>query len=164
MMPNELGKFLKQQRGKISLREYAKQIGISHAYLNILERGFDPNTGKEANVSSGVLEKISKKCNISINALYDMISGTPYEEAIKTDKIQNEINNAYLEDKKNMNTILPDVEHFLLKQAQEKDENLSQKEILFNKTKDILSDSDWATIEFIMNKTIDEYEKNKRGK
>lgn len=40
---------------------------------------------------------------------------------------------------------------------------LSQREILFNKTKDILSDSDWATIEFIMNKTIDEYEKNKNG-
>lgn len=41
--------------------------------------------------------------------------------------------------------------------------NISQKEILFNKTKDILSDSDWATIEFIMNKTIEEYEKNKDG-
>ena len=40
---------------------------------------------------------------------------------------------------------------------------LSQREILFNKTKDILSDSDWATIEFIMKKTIDEYEKNKNG-
>ena len=43
------------------------------------------------------------------------------------------------------------------------DTKLSQKEILFNKTKDILSDSDWATIEFIMNKTIEEYEKNKNG-
>ena len=40
---------------------------------------------------------------------------------------------------------------------------LSQREILFNKTKNILSDSDWATIEFIMKKTIDEYEKNKNG-
>ena len=43
------------------------------------------------------------------------------------------------------------------------DNLLSQKEVLFNKTKDILSDSDWATIEFIMNKTIDEYERNKGG-
>lgn len=40
---------------------------------------------------------------------------------------------------------------------------LSQKEILFNKTKDILSDSDWATIEFIMNKTINEYENQKNN-
>ena len=39
----------------------------------------------------------------------------------------------------------------------------SQREILFNKTKDIIPDSDWATIEFIMNKTINEYEKNKNG-
>lgn len=38
--------------------------------------------------------------------------------------------------------------------------NKNNKEILFNKTKDLLSDSDWATIEFIMKKTIDEYEKN----
>jgi len=40
---------------------------------------------------------------------------------------------------------------------------LDKREILFNKTKDILSDDDWATIEFIMNKTINNYEKNKNG-
>ena len=40
---------------------------------------------------------------------------------------------------------------------------LSQTEILFDKTKDILSDDDRATIEFIMKKTIDNYEKNKNN-
>ena len=39
----------------------------------------------------------------------------------------------------------------------------SQTQILFNKTKDILSDDDRATIEFIMKKTIDNYEKNKNN-
>ena len=34
---------------------------------------------------------------------------------------------------------------------------LSQTEVLFDKTKDILSDDDRATIEFIMKKTIDNY-------
>ena len=49
------------------------------------------------------------------------------------------------------------------------DENLlnskqwSQTEVLFDKTKDILSDDDRATIEFIMKKTIDNYEKNKNN-
>ena len=37
----------------------------------------------------------------------------------------------------------------------------NRTEILFDKTKDILSDDDRATIEFIMQKTIDNYEKNK---
>lgn len=40
---------------------------------------------------------------------------------------------------------------------------LSQTEVLFDKTKDILSDDDRATIEFIMKKTIDNYEKNKNN-
>ena len=34
---------------------------------------------------------------------------------------------------------------------------LSQREVLFNKTKNIISDNDWETIEFIMNKTIKKY-------
>ena len=41
--------------------------------------------------------------------------------------------------------------------------HLSQAEVLFDKTKDILSDDDRATIEFIMKKTIDNYEKNKNN-
>lgn len=36
-------------------------------------------------------------------------------------------------------------------------------QVLFDKTKDILSDDDRATIEFIMQKTIDNYEKNKNN-
>ena len=40
---------------------------------------------------------------------------------------------------------------------------LSQTEVLFDRTKDILSDDDRATIEFIMKKTIDNYEKNKNN-
>ena len=42
---------------------------------------------------------------------------------------------------------------------------LSNKtQLLFNKTKDILSDDDRATMEFIMQKTINNYEKNKNEK
>ena len=42
---------------------------------------------------------------------------------------------------------------------------LSNKtQLLFNKTKDILSDDDRATMEFIMQKNINNYEKNKNEK
>lgn len=37
----------------------------------------------------------------------------------------------------------------------------NKTQVLFDKSKDILSDDDRATIEFIMKKTIDNYEKNK---
>lgn len=40
----------------------------------------------------------------------------------------------------------------------------SQLDILFNKSKEILSEDDKQTIEFIMKKTIDNYEKNKNNK
>lgn len=41
--------------------------------------------------------------------------------------------------------------------------NYDKTQVLFDKTKDILSDDDRATIEFIMKKTIDNYEKNKKN-
>lgn len=43
---NEFGEFLKKLRGKKSIREVAKDIGISHTYLSTLEKGFDPRTKK----------------------------------------------------------------------------------------------------------------------
>ena len=43
------------------------------------------------------------------------------------------------------------------------DEATNSRQILFDKTKDLLSEDDWATIEFIMNKTISNYEKNKNN-
>lgn len=41
------------------------------------------------------------------------------------------------------------------------DNEIDKTQILFDKTKDILSDDDRATMEFIMKKTIENYEKNK---
>jgi len=46
---NELGKYLKELRGEKSLREAAKQIGISHTYLDTIEKGFDKRSKKQSN-------------------------------------------------------------------------------------------------------------------
>lgn len=43
------------------------------------------------------------------------------------------------------------------------DNTYNKTQVLFDKSKDILSDDDRATIEFIMKKTIDNYEKNKNN-
>ena len=42
------------------------------------------------------------------------------------------------------------------------DNEINKTQILFDKSKDILSDDDRATLEFIMKKTIDNYEKKKK--
>lgn len=40
---------------------------------------------------------------------------------------------------------------------------IDKRQILFDKAKKVMSDNDWETIEFIMKKTIDNYEKNKNN-
>lgn len=56
------------------------------------------------------------------------------------------------------------IDDLINKDLSKKDENKFNKtQVLFDKTKDILSDDDRATIEFIMKKTIDNYEKNKKN-
>lgn len=57
---NEFGNKLKKLRGDTSIRESAKNIGISHTYLDSLEKGYDPRTGKERKPTIEVINKISK--------------------------------------------------------------------------------------------------------
>lgn len=47
--------------------------------------------------------------------------------------------------------------------TKQNDNCFNKTQVLFDKSKDILSDDDRATIEFIMRKTIDNYEKNKNN-
>lgn len=56
---NELGDYLKDLRGEKSLRQASKDIGISHTYLDSLEKGFDPRTKKERTPTREVLRRIS---------------------------------------------------------------------------------------------------------
>ena len=55
------------------------------------------------------------------------------------------------------------VDDLINKDISNLDNTYSKTQILFDKTKDILSDDDRATIEFIMKKTIDNYEKSKKN-
>ncbi|HDX9541494.1 MULTISPECIES: helix-turn-helix domain-containing protein [Bacillus] len=54
-----LGEVLRKHRGKKPLREASKGIGISHTYLDSLEKGYDPRTKKERQPTLEVLEKLS---------------------------------------------------------------------------------------------------------
>ncbi len=54
----------KRQEKKMGLRDFAAFLGISHAYLDKLEKGVDPRTGKEIKPSVEVFNKIASALNI----------------------------------------------------------------------------------------------------
>lgn len=66
---NYIGEFIKQYRGDISLRDFAKKCDISHTHLDSIEKGYDPRTGKPIRVTVDTLKKIAKAMNMSINDL-----------------------------------------------------------------------------------------------
>lgn len=57
---NEFSVFLRNLRGKKSLREMERLTGLSHTYLSTLEKGYDPRSGKERKPTPEVIKKISK--------------------------------------------------------------------------------------------------------
>ena len=58
-MNNHFGNYIKELRGTNSIRETAKNIGISHTYLNSLEKGYDPRTKKERKPTPVVVKQLS---------------------------------------------------------------------------------------------------------
>ena len=62
---NEFGIYLKELRGKKSIREVAKEVGISHTYLSTLEKGKDPRTGYVRKPSLETLKKLAIGLNVS---------------------------------------------------------------------------------------------------
>ncbi|WP_237473857.1 helix-turn-helix domain-containing protein [Virgibacillus halodenitrificans] len=79
-----IGELLKQLRGKESLREASKRIGISHTYLDTIEKGYDKRSGKTINPSPDTLRLISKAYNYDYeNLLRKAGYLDPKKEAIK---------------------------------------------------------------------------------
>ncbi|WP_429842773.1 helix-turn-helix domain-containing protein [Brevibacillus sp. FIR094] len=57
---NKLGDLLIQLRGKETLRDASKRIGVSHTYLSLLEKGIDPRTGKTIRPTADTLKLLAK--------------------------------------------------------------------------------------------------------
>lgn len=56
----EIGEIIRKLRGKQSLREAGEKIGISHTYLDTIEKGFDKRSGNKVSPSPDTLRLISK--------------------------------------------------------------------------------------------------------
>lgn len=104
----ELGDYLKELRNNksMSIRQASEGIGISHTYLDSLEKGYDPRTMKERKPTPDVLRKISKYYDVQymdlfvaagyytkeeaqykkeVEAWFDAMTPEEYEEYIKED-------------------------------------------------------------------------------
>lgn len=71
MRLKEMGERLREIRTKknLSLREAAEKVGVSHTYLNALEKGANPRTGKPVNPSAKTLLRISETYAIPLEEL-----------------------------------------------------------------------------------------------
>ncbi|MBQ9858103.1 MAG: helix-turn-helix transcriptional regulator [Oscillospiraceae bacterium] len=74
-MSNELGVFLRSQRGKMSLREFAAKCHISHTHLDSLEKGYDPRTNKPVSISTETLRLIADGLDIDFVFLACLADG-----------------------------------------------------------------------------------------
>jgi len=73
---SEFGAYLKSLRGKKSIRDVAKEVGISHTYLATLEKGIDPRTKKPRKPTPDVINKLATYYHVpngdlAIKAGYD---------------------------------------------------------------------------------------------
>jgi transcriptional regulator with XRE-family HTH domain len=81
-MGNELGQFLEELRGKLSLRDAAEKSGLSHTYIRDLELGLNRKTKAPIRPSADTLIQLAKAYNCPPN---DLLKVAGYiEEDAKT--------------------------------------------------------------------------------
>lgn len=104
---NTLGDLLKELRGKESLRDASKRIGISHTYLDTLEKGVDKRSGSIVKPSPETLKMIAEAYNYDYEELM-VRTGYIEAEEIKSDyikkrKLSNEKLQTWYEELLNLN-------------------------------------------------------------
>ncbi len=93
LLLNYVGEYIRKYRGKTSLRDFAEECGISHTYLDSIEKGYDPRTGKTVNVTVETLKKIAKAMGMSINDLLLVSGDVRLEDLVyKEDDIKSILN------------------------------------------------------------------------
>lgn len=65
---NQLGDFIRTLRGSRSLREMGELCGVSHTYIEAIEKGFNARSGKRPAVSTEVLSRIA--AGLGVDYLY----------------------------------------------------------------------------------------------
>lgn len=71
-----IGEIIKEYRtkNKISQRDFASRTSLSHSYINILEKIYNPKTGNPYSVTTDVALEIARAMNMSIEELLSKIN------------------------------------------------------------------------------------------
>lgn len=77
-MENKLGKFLQEKQGRLSLRDFAKKLDISHTYLDSLEKGYDNRSKKPVRITVDTLSKIAQALDEPIEKLVALSKNEDY--------------------------------------------------------------------------------------
>lgn len=64
--PKEIGRIVRELRGSVSLREFAKKCDMSHTTVDNIEKGVDFRTGKPTQIKITTLQKIASACGVPI--------------------------------------------------------------------------------------------------
>ncbi|PTI24002.1 hypothetical protein BU080_07835 [Staphylococcus warneri] len=72
-MSNVFGENIKKFRGNDTVRNVAKGIGISHTYLDTLEKGIDPRNNKHVSPSVITVYKIASYYEVNVNKLFEWL-------------------------------------------------------------------------------------------
>ena len=72
---NKLGNFIKESREErgLSLRDFASLCDLSHSYVDSIEKGKDPRSGKPVSPTVESLIKIAKGLNVSALDLFKYV-------------------------------------------------------------------------------------------
>lgn len=72
-----LGTFIRNKRESLgmSLREFGRMCDISHTTIDCIEKGYDPRTGKEINITNSTFSKLSNTLGVPIAKLVELSQG-----------------------------------------------------------------------------------------
>lgn len=81
----------KRQEYKLSLREASKIIGISHTYLNNLEKGYDPRNHIQTKPTPDTVMRISKAYDASYEYLMKLSDYLPEDTSLLSKEAERDV-------------------------------------------------------------------------
>lgn len=72
-----LGQFIREKRESLgmSLREFGRICNISHTTIDCIEKGYDPRTGKDVNITNNTFWKLSEALKVPVAKLVELSQG-----------------------------------------------------------------------------------------
>lgn len=120
----DLGKVIKEYRltHGLSLRAFAKKCGLSHTYIDNIEKDYEPHTGKPVTPSISALQALAKGMDVPLEELMEKAGYTASDEDRENyldDCTGVERENKTIALPYYVKNLSPDLREFLLKEAAE---------------------------------------------